>query len=48
VFGLKNTSDSRWTATTEGGVMKDIDPGKSIVLARGTKIAFGRQTGEIR
>ena len=48
VLGLKNISDSRWTATTEGGVMKDIDPGKSIVLARGTTIAFGRQTGEIR
>lgn len=47
VRGLKNLSSTRWVATTEGGTMKDVDPGKSIVLAAGTKIAFGRQSGEI-
>jgi DNA-binding helix-hairpin-helix protein with protein kinase domain len=46
--GLKNVSSGRWVATTADGTVKDVEPGKSIVLAAGTKIAFGRQTGEIR
>jgi serine/threonine protein kinase len=48
VLGLKNTSGTRWVATTADGTVKDVEPGKSIVLAGGTKIAFGRQTGELR
>jgi serine/threonine protein kinase len=47
VLGLKNLSDGRWVATTADGAVKDVEPGKSIVLAKGTRIAFGRLTGEI-
>jgi eukaryotic-like serine/threonine-protein kinase len=47
IFGLRNLSAGRWVATTADGVMKDVDPGKSIVLAKGTTIAFGRLTGEL-
>ncbi|HZN34665.1 MAG TPA: hypothetical protein VFB80_12645, partial [Pirellulaceae bacterium] len=47
VFGLKNASSGRWVATTADGAVKDVEPGKSIVLAGGTRIAFGRQTGEL-
>jgi DNA-binding helix-hairpin-helix protein with protein kinase domain len=48
VRGLKNLSPGRWVATTVDGTLKDVEPGKSIVLTAGTKIAFGRQTGEIQ
>jgi len=48
VLGLKNLTEGRWTATTADGSMKDIEPGKSIVLSPRTQIAFGRQSGEIR
>ena len=47
ILGLKNLSDGRWVATTAEGAVKDVEPGKSIVLAKGTRIAFGRLTGEI-
>jgi serine/threonine protein kinase len=48
VWGLRNLSEGRWVATTADGSTKDVEPGKSIVLAKGTKIAFGRLTGEIQ
>lgn len=47
VWGLRNLSAGRWVATTAEGAMKEVEPGKSIVLAKGTKIAFGRLTGEL-
>jgi DNA-binding helix-hairpin-helix protein with protein kinase domain len=47
VWGLKNLTESKWIATPLGGAAKEVPPGKSIVLAKGTKIDFGRQSGEI-
>ncbi len=47
-WGLKNLGSGRWVATTVDGAIREVEPGKSIVLATGTKIAFGKLTGEVR
>jgi len=47
ILGLKNLSGGRWVATKADGSMLDVEMGKSVVLAKGTKIAFGRQIGEL-
>lgn len=47
IWGLKNLSNQKWACTVNGTV-KEIDPGRSISLAVGTKINFGREEGEIR
>jgi len=48
IWGLKNLLGEKWVATTFCGKVKDIEPGRSIALATGTKINFGRVEGEIR
>lgn len=48
VWGLRNLSGQKWVANTSGGKIKDIEPGRSITLATGTKINFGKVEGEIR
>lgn len=48
IWGLKNLSSQKWDSTTADGKVKEIEPGRSIVLAVGTKINFGTQSGEIR
>ena len=48
VWGLKNLGSTQWTAIGQGGAMLQIDPGRSITLASGTKLQFGRADGEIR
>jgi serine/threonine protein kinase len=47
VWGLKNLSEGKWTAVVRGEETKEVDPGRSIALAPGTKIHFGRAEGEI-
>jgi serine/threonine protein kinase len=49
VWGLKNLSQDKWfiTAAADGNV-KDVEPGRSVTLAVGTKIQFGKTAGEIR
>jgi len=47
-WGLKNAGDDKWVVTTAEGTLKDVDPGRSVALAVGTKINFGHKTGEIR
>ncbi|MDQ1593128.1 MAG: eukaryotic-like serine/threonine-protein kinase [Pyrinomonadaceae bacterium] len=47
VWGLKNLSRQTWSATTARGELKDVAPGRSVTLARGTRINFGRAEGEI-
>lgn len=48
IWGLKNCSDQIWAVTTAEGTLKEVAPGRSITIAVGTKINFGKQTGEIR
>ncbi len=48
VWGLKNLSEDKWVATTAEGKVKDVEPGRSVTIAVGTKISFGKAEGEIR
>ncbi|BDI34166.1 hypothetical protein CCAX7_62170 [Capsulimonas corticalis] len=47
LWGLKNTGTAKWVATTGSNEIKDIEPGKSITLAAGTKVHFGKAEGQI-
>lgn len=49
LWGLKNLSSQKWTATLANGQLRDIEPGKSVPLAKGVKIQFAPKCeGEIR
>ena len=48
VLGLKNCSYRSWMATLVSGEQRQIDSGRSIKLAVGTKINFGSVEGEIK
>lgn len=48
VLGLKNCSYRHWMATLASGEQRQIDSGRSIKLAVGTKINFGSVEGEIK
>ena len=47
IWGLKNLSQDKWFITSAENV-KDVEPEKSVTLAVGTKIQFGKIEGEIR
>jgi serine/threonine protein kinase len=47
IWGLKNLSRQNWSATNTIGEVKDVRPGRSVTLAVGTRINFGRAEGEI-
>jgi serine/threonine protein kinase len=46
VLGLRNKSAQRWVATFGDGSVNDVENGKSVVVAAGTKVRFGRTSGE--
>lgn len=48
VWGLKNVSQNKWVITIADGSIKDVEPSRSVTLAVGTKIQFGKMEGEIR
>lgn len=48
LWGLRNLSQSRWVAAFGDGTVRDVEPGRSVPLAVGTRILFGRCEGEIR
>lgn len=48
LWGLKNLSTAKWVVNTADNNMKDVEPGRSVTLAVGTKINFGTEQGEIR
>lgn len=48
LWGLKNLSAEKWVITLPDGTFKDVEPGRSVSLAVGTKINFGQKEGEIR
>lgn len=48
IWGLKNLTNSPWTATSSEGVMQTVDPGRSITLKPELKINFGKTEGQVR
>jgi hypothetical protein len=48
IWGLKNVTDEKWVSKLPDGTVKDVEPGRSLSLATGTKILFGTSEGEIR
>jgi hypothetical protein len=48
IWGLKNLTGVKWTATRTNGTVQDVEPGRSVTLASGTQIQFGKGVGEIR
>jgi DNA-binding helix-hairpin-helix protein with protein kinase domain len=48
VFGLKNLSGESWSAVTDDGKLREVPPGRSVTIATGTKIQFGKIDGEVR
>ena len=48
VWGLKNLSKDNWFITDAAGAVKEVTPERSVTLAVGTKINFGKAEGEIR
>ncbi|MCL4862282.1 MAG: hypothetical protein KJZ93_22900 [Caldilineaceae bacterium] len=47
-WGLQNLSGAKWVVTMADGAMRDVEPGRSVTLASGAQIRFGRAEGEIR
>lgn len=47
-WGLKNLSDRRWNCSVGNGPMADIEPGRSALLANGTKVNFNGVDAEVR
>jgi serine/threonine protein kinase len=47
IWGLKNLGDEKWVCTTVMGDVKDVAPGRSVSIAKGTRIGFGNCEGEI-
>jgi len=49
IWGLRNLGTEKWTVTTDAGqTYQDVAPSRSVTLAVGTRINFGKQEGEIR
>ena len=48
VWGLKNISGEKWVSKLTDGTVKDVEPGRSVSLAVGTNILFGKSEGQIR
>lgn len=47
VWGIKNLTSQNWSLTTKDGALRDVEPGRSVTIAAGTKIHFGNVDGEI-
>lgn len=48
VWGLQNRSPEKWVITGHDGTLSDVPPGRSVTLAAGIKIHFGRSDAEVR
>ncbi|MBM7555496.1 serine/threonine protein kinase [Halanaerobacter jeridensis] len=47
IWGLKNLDNKKWRVTTKASQIKEVEPGKSVVLASGVEINFGNRYGQI-
>lgn len=48
LWGLQNLSVVRWVSTSADGVVREVEPGRTLPLGRGTQVSFGSAEGEIR
>ncbi len=48
IWHIKNLSRKKWVSTATDGTVRDVPPNRSVTLAVGTKINFGKSEGEIR
>jgi eukaryotic-like serine/threonine-protein kinase len=48
IWGLKNLSQDKWVTTSAEGAVKDVEHGRSLTIAIGARINFGKAEGEIR
>jgi eukaryotic-like serine/threonine-protein kinase len=48
IWGLQNCSETKWVITTVDGSIREVQPGRAVTLAVGTKVNFGKIEGEIR
>jgi serine/threonine protein kinase len=48
IWGLKNVSGKRWVVAKADGTIQEVEVGRSVTLAKETKIQFGNTEGEIR
>jgi serine/threonine protein kinase len=48
LWGLKNLTTEKWVLTSSDGTVKDVEPQRSVPIAIGTKVNFGKLEGEIR
>ena len=48
IWGLTNLSDEKWVVICAEGIIKDVEPKRSVTLASNTKINFGKIEGELR
>lgn len=47
MLGLRNLSDRSWQVTTDRGEQRELAPGRTIRIARGTRIDFGTAAGDV-
>jgi hypothetical protein len=47
VFGLKNLTRAPWQATVASGQTRSVEPGKSVKLAKGTRVSIGKSSIQI-
>jgi len=48
IWGLKNLTGRNWVISSGEGAIKEVEPGRSVTLAAGTRINFGGVEGDIR
>lgn len=48
IWGLRNVSEEAWTVRTADGATHVVEPQRSVTLAPGTRVQFGRIEGVIR
>jgi eukaryotic-like serine/threonine-protein kinase len=48
LLGLKNLSDESWSAVLSDHSVREVPPTKTVLVASGTHIQFGKADGEIR
>jgi serine/threonine protein kinase len=48
LWGIRNESNSEWTYIAADGSQTPVQSGKSALIAKGAKIGFGKQVGEIQ
>ncbi len=48
IWGLKNLAADKWVATTASGEVHDVQPGRTVTIATGTRIQFGYSEGVLR